>query len=143
MRIKFCLRFLKLKRITDFIVMSLIFSCTNESTKVEAFSKDILNQNNNLEYIVFIPSAGCVGCISYSESLIEKYANDDRFFFIIENLHNTKELSLKIGKNVNTIENVRILNHSMDVFENFISPKVYIVSTQFVQELDEMFIFSN
>jgi hypothetical protein len=141
MRIKFFSKYLKLKKVIDFFLIIIIFSCDTKNSKIEEFIGDILIQNKNVEYIVFVPSAGCIGCISFSETLMKEHANDDQIFFINENVSSAKELSLKIGINVKNVENIHIMSHNLNLFENFIAPKVYIVSSKIIKELDENFIF--
>ncbi|WP_194776328.1 hypothetical protein [Pararhodonellum marinum] len=123
-------------------ILALLISCKspNDSFANDNLVRDILVKNKEVKYIIFVPTVGCTGCISFAEKNLVKHQNNNKIFFVIEEVRSKKELSLKLGRNVNDFKNLLIFESPINNLDNFISPKVLIDETGKMSEFDANFI---
>jgi hypothetical protein len=100
-------------KICLFSMFLILLGCNNsrlsEFNNIRNFSKQ--------EPIVYIPNAGCPGCISYAEEFLLKNKGSKCVSFILVNILSQKQLKIKLGHDILDYENIKIENG--DIFDEY------------------------
>lgn len=71
--------------------------------------KSNFNISKNLDYpVVFIPNAGCPGCISQAEEFLISYKGSDLVQFVLCRVVSQKELKIKLGSDILNYSNITL-----------------------------------
>lgn len=90
-------------------LMFLIFlGCGKSENKIIYLSSDS-RLDNKLKYpTVFIPNAGCPGCISQAEEILLTYKGANYIDFVLCRVISRKQLNVKLGQDILNYSNISL-----------------------------------
>lgn len=116
-----------------FLVGIIAYSCT-QNKEIMVFKEVISNGGQHHPfYYLYIPDAGCDGCISFGETLLIQNKNNENIQFIIDTPNSKKELKLKLGFDIFEYSNISIDSTSMFQSQlHTIYPIIFVLNTDLI-----------
>ncbi|MBN7818089.1 hypothetical protein [Algoriphagus pacificus] len=117
------------------ILITSFFFCLNCSQKSIDSSEitDVLESckycPTDYKYIFFIPSLGCVGCISDAEKFLQENVDNSEYLFVLEKVQSEKALNIRLGFNIKDKERVIYVNDRIKFLQNFSTPIIYDINS--------------
>jgi hypothetical protein len=122
--------FLKFSLLSGSILF--LFACSSRENPQREIER-IINKcefcPENYNFVMLIPSLGCVGCISDAEEFLKENKDNTDYLFILEEVQSKKMLKIRLEFDFEHSERVIYLNDKINFLENFSSPLILDVST--------------
>ena len=106
------------------VIVAVLGACSKTPTYEECVSRTLsttfpADSLRQYQYVVLIPGAGCVGCITEAENFFTTHAHDRSTLFIFTRVLSVKKMGIKMGRENLSLPNVYIDKDNQFYFEQY------------------------